>query len=676
MTPEYAAPEQVRGEPVTTATDVYALGALAYELLTGRGPHQLSRMTAAEVERTVTERDVARPSSVVGRSKPGADGDIPAETLARSRGTDAHRLRRELRGDLDTIVMQALQKDPARRYASAGAFVDDVRRYQNGLPIAARRDSVGYRTSKFVRRHAIGVAATALVALSLVAGLVGTAWQARVASREAAKAREVSRFLASLFAVADPARANAADVTALDLLNRGASRIETDLAGQPEVQAEMMLLLGRIYRELGVYDRAQPLLERALAHRLSIPGRQTEAVAESTAELARLWQDKGRPEEAERLHREVLAMRRATRVPDHVEVGKTLRDLAAVLASRGKHDEAERLQREALAFHEAKLGAEHAEIASDLEGLQSILRARGQIDAAIPIARRALDMRLRVLGADHLETATAMNNLAILLYEKWELPEAERLYRQVLDFDLRRLGEVHPNTATVTNNLAFVLRDRGQYEEAERLYRSALSLDRRLFGEEHPYVATVMNNLAALLALRGRHEEAERLFRESLAMFERVYGADHWRIGTVQGGLAGVLSARRDGDAERLFTAAVAHLERVLSPEHPSLEPVLLGYGRHLIERGEASAAEPIVRRVLATRIARLGERDPRTAEAQVRLGVCLARLGRAPDALPLLTTGYERLRHEPRFAAEALEASQVLTNPVTPDRFVPNLRR
>jgi eukaryotic-like serine/threonine-protein kinase len=661
MTPEYAAPEQVRGEPVTTATDVYALGALAYELLTGRGPHELARRTAAEVERAIAERDIVRPSSVVSRTGGGTVVGA-ADTIAKARGTEPARLRRKLRGDLDTIVMRALQKDPARRYPSAGAFAEDVRRYRDGRPIAARRDSVPYRAGKFVRRHAISVVATALVLVALVAGLIGTAWQAGVASREAAKATEVSHFLASLFAVADPARTNAAQVTARELLDRGATRIETDLAGQPDVQAEMMLLLGRIYRELGVYDRARPLLERALDLRRTRFGGDDAQAASTMSELGRLWLDMGRPEDAERLQRETLALRRRLLGPNHPDVGKTLRDLATVLNSRGKYDEAETLQREALALNEREFGPEHAEVASDLEGLQSILRARGQSEPAVVAARQVLVIRQKVLGPDHLETATAMNNLAILHRERWELAEAERLYREVLAFDLRRLGEVHPYTATVSNNLAFVLRDRGQYDEAERLFRSALDIDYRLYGREHPNVATVLNNLASVLSAKGDYDESERRSREALAMFRRVYGDDNWRIGMVQGAIAGVLSARRDAGAEALYREALARLERSLAPTNPTLEPVLIGLGQHLTNGGAADQAEPFLRRALSTRLPRLGENHPRTAEAQVRLGACLAALGRREEALTLVTAGHARLRDEPHFRSEAREAARVLS--------------
>jgi serine/threonine-protein kinase len=674
MTPEYAAPEQVRGDPVTTATDVYALGALAYELLTGRGPHALTRLTAAEVERVITQGAVDRPSQAALKPARSRGG----ETAAMSAAARAQRLklRRQLKGDLDTILMQALQKDPARRYASAGAFVDDIRRYQRGLPIAARRDSFQYRAGKFVRRNAIGVVATGLVLASLVVGLIGMAWQARVASREAAKAREVSRFLTSLFEVSDPARANAEDVSAREILDRGAARIESELADQPEVQAEMMLVLGRISRELNLYDRAQTLLDRSLKIRIDLRGqpgvaagrtraRASDDVADATGELARLALDRGRPDDAERLHRDALAMRRAVHGESDASVGASMRDLAGVLSSRGKYDEAERLLREALALHERLYGPEHEEIASDLEELQSTLRGRGEPEPAIVTARRCLDMRLKLLGPDHLDTATAMNNLAILLYERWELAEAEKLYRQVLAFDLRRLGEVHSNTATVTNNLAFVLRDQGQYDEAEKLYRSALDLDKRLFGAEHPYVATVMGNLAAVLLRKGQLDEAEQLYRGALAMFTKVYGAGHWRIGAVQGGLATLLSMRGDENAQQQYRDALALLEKALPPRHPQLEPVLIGLGRELTRRGRAAEAEPFLRRALAARSARLGERDPRTAEAQVRLGVCLEAMGRGEEARPLLASGHDRLRGEPLFTLEAQEAARSLSQPV-----------
>jgi eukaryotic-like serine/threonine-protein kinase len=590
LTPEYAAPEQVRGERITTATDVYALGALLYELLTGRCPLRFTTYAPSEVERVVCEHQPERPSALV----------------------------RRLRGDLEMIVLQALQKDPARRYSSVDAFVDDLERHRSGLPVHARPDGTAYRIGKFLGRHRIGAAASVLVLLALVAGLVGTAWQANVASREAAKAREVSAFLASLFEVSDPALTNAAEITARELLDRGAARIDRDLAGQPDVGAEMMALLGRVYRQLGIYDRAQPLLERSLALRQSVYGAQHVAVASTLADLAALSLDQGRADEAERRHREALAMRGALLGTDHPDVGNSLRDLATALRRLGRYDEAERLQRDALAIHQRHYGPTHAEVASDLDGLGGILRERGQFEPAIATLRQSLAMMEHELGPDHLETNTVMNNLAVALFEKGDLGEAEEFYRRVLDFDLRRLGEEHPNTATVRNNLAFILRLRGEFAEAEALYRAVLDFDRRKLPPNHPYTATVLYNLATVLTERGAYDEAERCVQESLTLFSEIYGGEHWRVHSAMGGLAAVLHAKGGGvTALDLYREALAGLERSLSRDHPQLEPVLIGLGRLLTERGELNQAEPLLRRAVESRVARLGEGDPRTAEAR-----------------------------------------------------------
>jgi serine/threonine-protein kinase len=618
LTPAYAAPEQIRGERVTTATDVYALGAMLYELLTGRRSLEVpSGGTTLELERAICERDPEPPSAAAS----------------------SDRLARRLRGDLDTIVLRALEKEASRRYPSVDALLEDLRRHRGGLPILARPAGTAYRVRKFVSRHRVAVAAGVLVMLSLVAGLVGTAWQARVASREAAKAREISRFLTGTFEVADPARANPADITARELLDRGAARIDAELAANPDVQASMMALLGRLYRQLGVYPKAQPLLERAVALQRSMYGERSAEVAATLAELAGLSQDQGRPEEAVRLHQEALAIRREVLGPTHPDVGTSLRDLATVLRTAGKHERAEALQREALVIHRNHYGPAHSEVASDLTGLGSILRERGQLAAAVTTLRQALELSTRLLGTDHLETNTVMNNLAIALTNSGEFAEAERLYRQVLAFDQRRLGEQHPNTATVRNNLASVLRDRGEHAEAERLYRAVLDYDRRELGPRHPYTATVLYNLGTVLHLQGRHGEAERCFDEALLVFREVYGNEHWRVHSVNGGLAMVRHAQgQPAAASRLFRQAIAGLERALAPGHQQIEPVLLAYGRLLVEQGNAAEAERLFARVVASRTARVGEADRRTAEARAWLEA--ARAGDPAKAVAMLSRG------------------------------------
>ncbi len=656
LTPDYAAPEQVRGDAITTATDVYALGAMLYELVSGHRPHRLSSYTAAEVERAVCETDPLPPSTVAVR-----DGEATGHRKRTSEAARPERLRRQLRGDLDAIVLQALQKEPARRYASAEALAQDLNRHLTGRPVEARRESVAYRLRKLVRRHTVGVAAAALVTLSLLVGLAGTIWQARAAAREAATAREVSAFLTSLFELSDPDVSNGAQITARELLDVGARRVEVELAGQPDVQAEMLTLLGEIHRKLGLYDRADTLLTRALALRREHGAAAADLAAVLYA-LGNLRADQSRLDEAEQAHRDALQIREASLGRNAADVARSLRDLASVLRTKGQHDEAEQMQRRALAIDIRVHGEGHPEVARDYETLTTILRGKGDYEGATAAALRTLELREATLGDQHLETATARNNLALLYTETGNLDEAERLYRNVLAFDLERLGEIHPYTATVTNNLAYVLQRKGNLEEAEAVYRRVLDIDIQLFGETHEYVATVMNNLGVVLREQGELDEAESLFRGAHDMFLTVFDDAHPAVGSAYAMLASVRHRRGDrAGADSLYIASITRLRRSFPNGHPRLAAALLGRGRLLIEIGEAPGAEPMLREAVTTRQATYGERDPSTLEAKRALGDCLVALGRMSEAESTLLAVWDALESLPWAARERADASRSL---------------
>jgi eukaryotic-like serine/threonine-protein kinase len=619
LTPEYASPEQVRGERVTTASDVYALGVLLYELLTGVRPYAPSVRTPHELERAVCEAHPTRPSTAAGR--------------------------RELRGDLDDIVLKALRKEPERRYPSAALLRDDLERHLGGLPVRAREGSRTYRARKFVGRHRAGVAAVALVALSLVTGAGMAAHQARVASAEARRAEAVTEYLVSVFSVADPNLSNAAEVTARDLLEQGARRVEAELGSDPGLQAEMMLILGGIHRRLGLLDPAERLLQGALERRRARHGSGHPGIPEALDELALLAMDRGLPEDAELLHNEALELRRTRFRAGHPEVATGMRHLAAVLTAQARYDEAEPLLREALAIDRRALGDDDPQVARDLGALATLLRGRGELDGAMEAAAEALRIHLLRHGPEHLETATAMNNLALLHRDLGRIDTAAELYREVLDFDIRRLGEEHRYTLTVMNNLAGVLREQGDVAGAEAHFRRILEIGTRVFPDPHPFIATVLNNLAGLLREIGALEESEVLFRRALESFRTVYGDEHPSVGTAHAVLAGTLHRRGEHrEAELLYREALLRLEESVGPQHPRTAAALLGFGRLLTDVGRAGEAEPLLRRAVDVRRQRLAEDHWQIADAEGALGSALLDLHRPVEAGPLLRRAADRL--------------------------------
>ena len=613
MTPEYASPEQVRGEAVTTATDVYALGVILYELLIGRRPYQLANRSAAEVERVICEVEPEAPSMAMMQAetivrRDGTTEVLTPEQISRARSTQADRLRRRLRGDLDTMVMKALKKDPERRYASAEALLEDIHRHLAGLPVSAQRDAVGYRVKKFVRRHQVGVSATAVLAVMLVALivlLVQRVWQADEVRREAAKSDQIKEFVVSLFEVSDPNKLESQHLTARALLDRGVKRIE-ELEGQPAVQAELMHVLGVVYRQMGVYDQAQALLEQSLALRQGLFGDRHVDVASSLRDLAWLFRLKGNFDKAEQLYGQALEARRNLYKDEHLDLAASLNDWGIILSIRGKHDEAESFYQEALAMRRKLLGEEHELVASVINNLGLVQWEKANFDAAEPFLREALEMRHKLLGPKHPESLQSLNNLGALFYAKEDYEAAGPLYREALALKREAYGEEHPEVAVGLNNLGGLLYARGKHDEAEQVFRKALEISRKLEGEHHPSTGQNMNNLAVVLHEKGSYKEAELLLRKALNIYSTTLPEHHRSIGNA---------------ASRL--------------------------GRVLLDSGRPDEAEPLLRKALDIRVTIYGEEHKQSVGTGTWLGIVLAALRRYEEAELLLLGSYTFYKNE-----------------------------
>ncbi|HET7469474.1 MAG TPA: serine/threonine-protein kinase [Gemmatimonadales bacterium] len=505
MTPEFGAPEQVRGEAVSTATDVYALGVVLYLLLTGGYPYDVRNASWAELTRIVCEEQPPRPSTRA------------PEPLAR-----------RLRGDLDLVVLTALQKDPSRRYASPAALAEDLRRCREGRPVLARADTAGYRLAKFVGRHRAGVAAVAALVLLLGAGVARERVLRQRAEIEARKATEVGDYLVGVFDVADPyaaERRNGKEVTARSLLDQGARRVDSTLAHQPEVQAQLRTVLGRAYISLGLYGQATRLLRQSLAQHRSLYGDEDPSVVEDMARLGDAYLQQDRFDEAEPLLRGALDRRRAAGAG--AAAAETMDRLATLYQRRDDYEASEPLFREALAVRRRLFGDTAIVVAQSLNNLGVLLLKKNAYPDADSVFRQALAIDLRALGENHPLSAEVLHNRAQAQWSLGNLALADSLFRRALAAKRTALGAAHPSISINLNNLGMLLVDEGRLDEADSLVREALKLDRQMFGENHSYVAASLRNLGTVLRLQGRFAEAEQQLREALAIDRAVLGPDH-----------------------------------------------------------------------------------------------------------------------------------------------------
>jgi serine/threonine protein kinase/tetratricopeptide (TPR) repeat protein len=589
-TPQYAAPEQVAGGMITTATDVYALGVLLYVLLTGTHPAGDAALTPATLMHAIVEIDPRRPSDVVAKETPEA---LDAHAVRCS--TTPGRLRRMLRGDLDTIVAKALKKNAAERYVSVTALADDLRRFLRREPITAQPDTLRYRTVTFVKRHSRGVAASAAVVL-LIAGLtafhtVRLQIERDRAQREAAKARKASEVLTTLLTAADPydvVHGSRIDPTVRDVLDSGAEQVKTELAKQPELQAGMLTVLGRIYRRLGLYDKAEPLLEQALASGNAAFHEDHVDVAQTLHDLGVVLADKGDYAFAAQRLEEALAMRRRLFGYDHADVAVTLSELGRVYQDLGLNQRAEPLQREALRIRRTVLGEDHRETAVSLSDLASVLRLNGDLAGAEALLTRCLEMNRKTRGEIHPNTSSTLHDLALIAAARRDDARAETMLRRALDIARRTLGEKHPVVATTLNSLSHVLVSQQRYEEAAAALQDALAIARPALGHEHQLVAIYAINLALVQLARHQAVAAEALLKEALPIRARAPGLvpsrrrtineDDWSVATTKALLGTSLVAqRRYADAEAVLLGARRDLDVTPQPSARDVKATISG---------------------------------------------------------------------------------------------------
>ena len=580
LTPQYAAPEQFAEQQVTTATDVYALGVLLYVVLSGQHPAGEAVQSPLTLIRAIVEVEPRRMSDAV------VGGAQTPEELARHaarRATSVTRLNRTLRGDLDTIVAKALKKDASERYVSVSALADDLRRYLHQEPISARADKPWYRAARFVRRHVRAVAAVAAGALILIG--VTAFYTNRLATardqaqREAAKAARVSEALSGLLRGADPIanRATPDGFTVTGLLDSATDRVDNELANQPDAQAEIFTIIGRMYRRVGMYDKAQHLLERALISGRAAFGPEHASVAQTLNDLGALAAEKGDYQTAAASLESALTIRRRIYGVEDTSVADTLAELGRIYQDQGLNARAESLHREALAIRRKRLGEAHGETAVSLSDLASVLRLNGDLDGAEALLVQSLAVHRATRGDAHAMTATTLHDLALIVGAKGDPAGAESMFRKAMDTHRKALGDSHPLVAVTLNSLSRVLRDQGRYDDAAAALESALNIARPVLGNEHQLIAIYTLNLGSVQLARGKPEAAEPLIREGLRIRllspdmvpnrRRILPEDDWNIAATRNLLgASLIALKKYSEAEAVLLEARRDLDARPSP--------------------------------------------------------------------------------------------------------------
>jgi serine/threonine protein kinase len=625
-TPAYMSPEQaaLTNVEVDTRTDIYSLGVLLYELLTGSTPFDTQTLLKSgldEIRRVVREQEPVSPSARLSKL---TDADLT--TVAQYRHSEPSTLVRTVRGDLDWIVMKALEKDRTRRYATANGLALDIQRFLANEPVSARPPSKIYKLQKAVLRNKLLFTGAGIIALLLVVSLVVVSASFAKERQSRVKSQEVTKILEEALKGAGPAAALGQDTTMLrGILDRTAERVGKEMTNQPAMKAELCDLIGKLELQIGNWSQAQAMLRTALAINRRLFGTGSKEAATSLNALGLALMPDGKLPEAEKAHREALAIRRRLFGSENAYTATSMNDLGTVYRDEGRLTEAKAMATEALGIRQRLLGSDHLDVADSLRNLSIILGDEGKWAESEKMAREVLAMRRKLLGPEHPWVASSLNDVAWAAGARGQLEEAETLERQALAIRQKVLGTDHPDVARSLYLVGDRMRQRANLKEAYSVLSAALSIQRKLLAEDNPDLLYTLKALGSALEAESRWSEAEPMYREALGISRKFAGNENpdtlYLMDKVN------LSVEAQGkwpQAETGRREELAAWRKRAGDDATDTISALDKLGANLDSQGKRSDAEILRREALASWRKCSGNEEPVTLYAMGRLGSTL----------------------------------------------------
>ncbi len=548
LTPEYSSPEQINGQRITTASDIYSLGVLLYKILTGEQPYKITNNSPIAISKFIEKESVTKPSDKVKITS----------------NINNDKISNQLKGDLDNIILKAMDKAPERRYVSVEQFSEDLKRYLIGLPVIAQKDTTAYRLTKFIRRHKVGFFSSFGFAILLIFSLIAISWQADIASKErdnakveAKKAEEVNSFLQGMLSSVDPSEIGR-DVKVYDILDKAAEDIETNLKDQPEVEASLRSTLGNTYMNLGEFTKAKPFIDEAFSISKKIYGYESKETAKSLHDIGLYYDWVGDYKKADSIYEKSIKIFRKVLDEPTKQFSNALNDRGLIKMYFEKYDEAEKLFKEALDVAIKSNGEKDPNTAVIMNNLALNYMDAGKLDKAEEYNKKSLALNLELLGENRPEVGTNYNNLAYLYMLKKDYKSAEIYLEKSYKLKLNLKGEDHPDVGLALNNLGVLNVNIKKYNEAESYQLAALKQYKKTLASDHPYVALSQYWLGKIYLETNKFGLAEEYLRKSLKTRIKKFPAENkdiWRSKSELG--ICLLKQHKYSEAEKLLTSSL-----------------------------------------------------------------------------------------------------------------------